>query len=203
MDTSAPYMENYLMVFTPTRKYYHHGHRQWKRSSTETLTQNHTPPAPPTQTNNPTSTDQPSILPSIASTCIWQWQRAGQPKEKLVKLLNFNPGWRWVWMLYECSAACRSDPDPVMQSPSCLIGTGMSGRYSMKGWMHVIIRCQLKKKMNKIKIIIIARPKGGLFRYHVKRIHFHNASIWFSVRHFDEAKLKASYYYGWGSAAII
>ena len=163
--------------------------------NTRTKSPNHTPPAPPYPDNNPTSTDQPSILPSIASNCIRQRQRAGQPKEKLAKLLILNPGWKWVWMLYECSAACRSDPDPASwpllpgkgldlhraltsaapashegwggtgvrvrllpfgavlnpRSPSSLIGTGMSGRYSMKGWMHVKIRCQLKKNKNKDK----------------------------------------------------
>ena len=48
-----------------------------------------------------------------------------------------------------------------------------------------------------------ARPKGGLFRYHVKRIHFTMQGFGFLSAILDEAKLKAGYYYGWGSAAII
>ena len=47
-----------------------------------------------------------------------------------------------------------------------------------------------------------ARPKGGLFRYNVKRIHFTMQGFGFLSAIFDEAKLKASYYY-YGSAAII
>ena len=37
----------------------------------------------------------------------------------------------------------------------------------------------------------------------LKENSFHNARICFSVRHICEAKLIASYYYGYGSAAII
>ena len=51
--------------------------------------------------------------------------------------------------------------------------------------------------------VMIARPKRGLFRYHVKRIHFTMQGFAFLSAIFDEAKLKASYYYGCGSAAII
>ena len=53
-----------------------------------------------------------------------------------------------------------------------------------------------------IPLSFIARPKGGLFRYHVKRIHFTMQGFGFLSAIFDEAKLKASYYY-YGSAAII
>ena len=47
-----------------------------------------------------------------------------------------------------------------------------------------------------------ARPKGGLFRYHVKRIHFTMQGFGFVSAILDEAKLMALYYY-YGSAAII
>ena len=51
---------------------------------------------------------------------------------------------------------------------------------------------------------IIARPKGGLLRYHVKRIHFTMQGFGFLSVILDEAKLKAGYYmYYYGSAAII
>ena len=46
-------------------------------------------------------------------------------------------------------------------------------------------------------------PEGGLFRYHVKIIRFTMQGFGFLSAIWDEAKLKASYYYGWGSAAII
>ena len=49
-------------------------------------------------------------------------------------------------------------------------------------------------------LAMIARQKGGLFRSGEEN-SFHNARIWFPVRHF-EAKLMARYYY-YGSAAII
>ena len=52
-------------------------------------------------------------------------------------------------------------------------------------------------------MISIARLKGGLFRYHVKRIHFTVQGFGFLSAILDEAKLKAGYYYGGGSAAII
>ena len=57
---------------------------QQKRSHKITKSHSTSTPHPD---NNPTSTDQPSILPSIAFTCIRQRQRAGQPKEKLAELL--------------------------------------------------------------------------------------------------------------------
>ena len=114
------------------------------------LTQNHTPPAPPTQTIiQPVHWDQPSILPSIASTCIRQRQRAGQPKEKLATLLILNPGWKWVWMLYECSAACRSDPDPASWPLSPGKGLDLYGALSSaapaghEGWGGAGVRVRL------------------------------------------------------------
>ena len=99
--------------------------------------------------NNPTSTDQPSILPSIASTCIRQRQRAGKPKEKLANLLILNPGWKWVWMLYECSAACRSDPDPASWPLSPGKGLDLHGALSSaapvghEGWGGAGVRVRL------------------------------------------------------------
>ena len=52
-------------------------------------------------------------------------------------------------------------------------------------------------------VCIIARPKGGLFRYHVKRIHFTMQRFGFVSAILDEAKLMAIYYYFYRSAAII
>ena len=49
---------------------------------------------------------------------------------------------------------------------------------------------------------MIARAKGGLSRYHVKRIHFTMQGFGFVSAILDEAKLMAMYYY-YGSAAII
>ena len=49
---------------------------------------------------------------------------------------------------------------------------------------------------------IIARPKGGLFIYHVKRIHFKMQGFGFLSAILDEAKLKAGYFC-YGSAAVI
>ena len=43
--------------------------------------------------------------------------------------------------------------------------------------------------------VVIARPKDGLLRYHVKRIHFTLLGFGFLVRHICEAKLRASYYH--------
>ena len=69
-----------------------------------------------------------------------------------------------------------------------ILGKSVKKQQEGQIWIGLAFRTQQNK--------VMARPKGGLFRYRVKRIHFKMQGFGFLSTILDEAKLKASNYYG-------